>query len=399
MLYRADRRRNLVTSFLGWNVCVRSAGKEMHKFKNTLGSEHTRRLNLVPHIANTQNLLTLNQIPKMDTQTAIVISIGMASAAGLAGYCVKNFRKGTETGVKTVGEVAKPVAEGIGKIADGMGNIFQAAADWLNTKTKELNQLRVENQNLTSDLERIKNQKVNVNSVEMIFKVALATFDMQYTDFQKKVLSEESSKIARNEKVEYIGVIRKDYKQTLGVDFKKLRFVLEGRNIFVKGLFDVEVIGFKDAKTTPLLTEKRTFKSGATLMWDTTTISGGYEAELVEQLAFIEERMSRNKFAEDVDRAIGNMALSMIQLFVGQTYNVKSVEKLDNAVDFVHLLNVINTQRDAEAQAIVSQIELNEQKVQSIEKELALEYKNIQGQLGSKLQEIQTNLVSLISKN
>jgi hypothetical protein len=335
----------------------------------------------------------------MDTQTAIVISVGMSCAAGLTGYFIRNIRKGTETGAKTVGEVAKPVAEGIGRIADGMGNIFQAAADWLNTKTNELNQLRIKNQNLTSDLERIKNQKVNVNSVEMIFKVALATFDMQYTDFQKKTLSEESSKIARDEKVEYIGVIRQDYKQTLGVDFKKLRFALEGRNIFVKGLFDVEVIGFKDAKTTPLLTEKRTFKTGATLMWNTTTIGGGYEAELLEQLSFIEERMSRNKFAEDVDRQIGNMALSMIQLFVGQTYNVKSVESLDNAVDFVHLLNVINTQRDSEAQAIVAQIELNEQKVQSIEKELALEYKNIQGQLGGKLQEVQSNLVSLIGKN
>lgn len=317
----------------------------------------------------------------MDTQTAIVVSVGISSVAALSGFIFWNFRKSAVEASKTAAILAQPVADGVGSIAAGVGNIFQAAADRLSQKTQELNALRIENQRLVAERERIKNQKVNVNSVEVIFKVALGTFDMQYVDFQKRLLSEQTPKVGRNEKVEYVGVIRKDYKQTLGVDFKKLRFSLDGRSIAVKGLFDVEVIGFKDAKTEYLLTEKRTFKWGSAILSDSAEIGTGYENELKEQLAFIEDRMSHNKFADDVDRAIGNMALSMIRLLVGQTYTVQPVDDLEDGWDFIHLLDVINSERDAETKTIAEQIEANEQKVLRVENELLLDFKHVQSQV------------------
>src|SRR5688572_28122568 len=185
----------------------------------------------------------------MDTNTTIVLSVGLVCATAAVLHFIKLGRSAARAATDAATGVFKP-----------FGNVVDAIADRIKGKTEELAKLRLENEKLSGELERIKSQKVTVHAFESVFQVALATFDMQYTDFAKRTIYENSPAMGRQERHEYLGVIRKDYKQTLGVDFKKLLFNVEGSNIFVKGLFDIEVLGFKHPKTTHLITERRIFK-------------------------------------------------------------------------------------------------------------------------------------------
>ena len=345
----------------------------------------------------------------MQLGTAIVIATGIVCAAGLIAFSIKIFlgepRKlaetgmkvagnAVETGISTAGGVATEAIQTSGKVVIelanvteqivkpmtvGVGKVFEAAADRLRTRTEQLEKLRVESNNLTIELERLRSQKINVNGAEMMFKWALATFELQHTDVCIKTLHAEAPAIGRNEKTEYLGVIRKDYQQSLGVDINKLEFGLKGNAIMVKGLSDVEVIGFKNPKTKTLIAEKRIFKWGSRLMPDSTEIIAAGGGEVSAQLCDIEDRMNQSQFAHSVNRMVAEGAQRMLQLIVGTRFTVKPDDNLENGLDFTDLVKKIATEQDAQATTIQANLQDNEHRTREIETDLRAEMRLTQG--------------------
>ncbi|RLA82652.1 MAG: hypothetical protein DRG78_06600 [Epsilonproteobacteria bacterium] len=148
----------------------------------------------------------------------------------------------------------------------------------IENKINESEEIQLERDNLKNEISFLKNMKLDVNSITRIMDLGVAKADMIFRDFRKETISKDSSRIARDEIKEYIGLMECKYTAKLGVDLLKLRFLKTENGIIEISGLKTETLGIKDRSTRWLIDEVRTLKSNCSFLGDS------YEIEKSDEI-------------------------------------------------------------------------------------------------------------------
>lgn len=244
-------------------------------------------------------------VHRMITRPAQAGSDAVQGVAGELGGTVRHA-------VDAAGEALRP----IGRTAERIG---EALADRLRSGQRDLHALRTQLADLTRETERLRAQRINVDGVKAVLKLALIEAEETYTDFDRAVAAEiEGGLLQPRETLEYLGVMQARFTRRLGVDLEKLRFqMLPNREIAVAGLGTTEIIGFHSAETVPLVTEIRRRRT-LPVLGERTEISTDdpgrhLQRKSMEQRAKIEKAIQNTGTSSAIDAAIEKLALSFLQ--------------------------------------------------------------------------------------
>ena len=108
----------------------------------------------------------------------------------------------------------------------------------------ETDKLRAELDEAKLALDNMKGQRIDVNSIMPIMKLALGEIDMTTRSFVEEWKDDFDDGVFTDTRSKYIGLLEKKFKANVGVDMRKLRFRAEGDRIVVSGL-KAEHIGFQ----------------------------------------------------------------------------------------------------------------------------------------------------------
>jgi len=135
-------------------------------------------------------------------------------------------------------------------------------------RMEEFKKLEIERNNLHSEVNQLKNMKLDVNSITKIMELGVAKADISFTNFQNKIIKKEKSNFGRDEEVGYIGALHCSYVAKLGVDLTKIRISnSENGTIDVSGI-ETENLGVTNSKKNWLLSEIRLRKHNGKLLDD-----------------------------------------------------------------------------------------------------------------------------------
>lgn len=249
--------------------------------------------------------------------------------------------------VDAAGEALRPV----GRAAERIGDAF---AGRLRARQRDLHTLRTQVTDLSREIERLRAQRINVDQVKAILKLALIEAEETFTDYEKSTLSDtEGAFLPTKESVEYLGVMRVSYTQRLGVDLEKLRFqVMPGREIAVAGLGTTEIIGIHSLKPVPLHTELRRRRTLPILGESSEILANDPGQQLhrkaTEQTARVLEAIQNSITSRAIDAAIERLALSFLQsCFAPAGYRVVQAEgELDQPRTFFGVCEEVNREVD-----------------------------------------------------
>ena len=89
-----------------------------------------------------------------------------------------------------------------------------------------LEKLEIEREKIQDEVERQRNRRVDVNSVQPALELGLAKLEIRGTDFIIKKIEEKASlmDIWRGDKKDFVGAIQYKFSASFGVDLGKLRF-------------------------------------------------------------------------------------------------------------------------------------------------------------------------------
>lgn len=115
------------------------------------------------------------------------------------------------------------------------------SCEFQNTESlKEENaDLAKENAAKAQEIERLKNQRIELNSFSPIFKLGLLETDMSVKDVKVKWLDDFTSGIrflADPKRSQYVGVLERSFKMTYGVDMNDVRIFDKGDHLCVVGI-------------------------------------------------------------------------------------------------------------------------------------------------------------------
>lgn len=134
---------------------------------------------------------------------------------------------------------------------------------------KEIEKLRCEKDAriaaLEADNERLKHQRIDVNSFAPILKLGLAEADMSVRDVKIEWMDDFkpgnmlTNVIGYPARSKYVGVIQRSFKAVYGVDLMKLKICEDNDCLRIAGIVP-ENIGIKDDETRWLLRQTQTFR-------------------------------------------------------------------------------------------------------------------------------------------
>ena len=135
----------------------------------------------------------------------------------------------------------------------------------LKEKESIIQQLETTVNSLREENEHLENQRIDINAVRPVFKLGLMDAKMSISDVKiawDKDFEEEGifSKARRSQ---YIGVLRRSFKATYGVDLAKLYVRNDVNSIHVAGIA-TENLGFRDVNTEWLVCQIQTYSLKST---------------------------------------------------------------------------------------------------------------------------------------
>ena len=122
-----------------------------------------------------------------------------------------------------------------------------------------LEKLEIEREKIQDEVERQRNRRVDVNSVQPALELGLAKLEIRGTDFIIKKIQEKASlmDIWRGDKKDFVGAIQYKFSASFGVDLGKLRFTdLPNGQLQISGIYS-EFQGKKNDEFITALAEIR----------------------------------------------------------------------------------------------------------------------------------------------
>lgn len=209
------------------------------------------------------------RLRKVGAALGLLLAVSMAVASGLGGFFVPTKALGIPIAAigcfaagwmfrsffaKSIG-LAKEEASSKRSIDDELERIKKAKA----IAENHVAELETENA-------RLRNQRIDVNALRPVLKLGLMDARMSITDVDVgRWLNDfdSGSIISSAKRSQYVGVLRRSFKATYGVDLAKLRVRADSDCLRIAGIAP-ESLGFKDVKTEWLVRQVQKYSLKST---------------------------------------------------------------------------------------------------------------------------------------
>lgn len=258
---------------------------------------------------------------------ALLVWYFMKKAGNAVGQTGDLVGEGIQKTAETVQSITTPTGEGFKEVAF-------AVAKRVTSRQKECQQelldYKMKYNNAMNEVARRENQKLEVSQLKRIFKISLIELVSQLTDFKKETISTALPTMFHREKdQEYIGTIRANFVQHIGVDIEKLQFCLVENTIKVFGLSEdkcVEITGMKDINMEwefHEIRERKKDKKGKRS--DEVSIKDESMSDQANNHQNeVLQRIQESKQFNGIAKAIADMALELLRFtFKGYGYHVE----------------------------------------------------------------------------
>jgi len=302
----------------------------------------------------------------------VVLSVALVAVAYFLAQAVRHGASTVTKPVEDLTSLARPITTAV-------GDVGRAIAQRIQTKQETLAVLRRHVGELSAKVAQLECRRIAVNEAKAVLQLAVVDADLSYTDFDLTTTgSTEATLLQREEREEYLGVVRVDYRQRLGVDLEDLRFQRVGAHeIEVQGLGQTEVIGARDVQTTRLLIELRQHTAEGTVRGAKSVIVTGdphdnRSRKEREQLDRILKVVNERPDSREIDRAIEGMALSFLgACFAPTGYRVVPARgHLSEPRSFFDICREINDELDALTAAERRMLQETSERAEALELEI-----------------------------
>ena len=293
----------------------------------------------------------------MITPLSAVLIVVILTLIGIIVFLVlRTINQGVKAAERTVGTVSsdvKDVAVGALKSAEriaapvstSLANIGNAIADNLRITKGKLEELQLEALKLAQEVEYLKSQKIDVNEFRGIIKIALIDAQFSTKDVFKTIIrEEEESFIGFNKtkkQIEYLGIIKLEFKQRLGIDLEKVKFSsIDESRIGVFGLGQIESIGSVDIKIQELMSEIRKVNKGKVESVDEEKYAGLKNDENVKHRDMVVEIINKNPDVRHLEDSIEEMAYGFLRS-IFQKSGITLVKLKEEPTDFIGILKLV----------------------------------------------------------
>lgn len=201
---------------------------------------------------------------RMWTVLRLLAAVALAIASGVGSFFVPTKLLGVLVaafGCFTAGWLFSSTLAKLVRLRPKDVETCESLQDELKKRESEIRDLESAVNDLRADKERLEKQRIDINTIMPVFKLGLMDAQMSITDVDiGRWMNdfEESGIFSSAKRSQYIGVLRRSFKATYGVDLSKLRVMEAPDCLRIVGITP-ESLGFKDVKTEWLVRQIQTY--------------------------------------------------------------------------------------------------------------------------------------------
>ena len=208
------------------------------------------------------------KVKRLEAKFGLLIAVALAIFSGVAGFFVPTKVIGVvlaALGCFVAGWLFSAALSKFVSLEERGSESGISLQHELKEKESIIQQLETTVNSLREENEHLENQRIDINAIRPVFKLGLMDASMSISDV--KIVwdndFEEEGIFSKAQRSQYIGVLRRSFKASYGVDLAKLYVKDDVDCIHIAGI-ETENLGFKDVNTEWLVRQIQTYSLKST---------------------------------------------------------------------------------------------------------------------------------------